>query len=260
MVGRLGLLEAVGLEQVSVWRSTAQGRADLLRDVDWDVEQGEHWVVLGPNGAGKTTLIRIASARTRPSRGVARVLGRQLGRFPLAQLRREVGVVEPVLGRSFYPGQRVIDVVMTGVGGTVLLVADADEGRARDALAVVGAAELAERFFVTCSEGERARILIARALLADAKLLVLDEPTAGLDVPGRLLLLHALGEALSARPELTTITVTHELGSLPPETTHALLLRNGAVVGAGPVEETLTPACVAECFDLPLEVAERVGS
>jgi iron complex transport system ATP-binding protein len=260
MVGRLGPLEAVGLEQVSVWRSTAQGRTDLLREIDWRVGQREHWVVLGPNGAGKTTLIRIASARARPSHGVARVLGRQLGRFPLAQLRREIGVVEPMLARRFYPDQRAVDVVMTGHGGTILLVEEADESSARDALAVVGAAELAERLFVTCSEGERARILLARALVADAKLLILDEPTAGLDLPGRLLLLHALEEALSARPELTTITVTHELEALPPRTTHALLLRQGAIVGSGPIEETLSARSVAECFDLPLEVAERVGS
>ena len=94
---------------------------------------------------------------------------------------------------------------------------------------------VADRAFVTCSEGERARILLARALVADAPLLVLDEPTAGLDMPGRLMLLHALGETLSARPGLTTITVTHDLGSLPPGTTHALLLRDGAVVAAGPL-------------------------
>jgi iron complex transport system ATP-binding protein len=251
-------LEAVGLERVSVWRSGPHGRADLLREIDWQVEGGQRWVVVGPNGAGKTTLIRIVSARTRPSGGVARVLGKQLGRFPLAELRREIGVVEPVLARRFYPDQSALDVVLTGLAGTVLLVEEGDESRARELLRLVGAGALADRRFVPCSEGERARIMLARALVADAPLLVLDEPTAGLDVPGRLLLLHALGEALAARPELTTITVTHELESLPAETTHALLLRHGEVVASGPLQLALTAWNVAVCFDLPLEVAERL--
>jgi iron complex transport system ATP-binding protein len=244
---------------VSVWRSTPAGRADLLREIDWRVERGERWVVLGPNGAGKTTLIRIASARTRPSGGVARVLGRQLGRFPLDVLRREIGVVEPVLGRRFYPDELAVEVVQTGLAGTILLVDDVDGERAREALEHVGAAALAERRIATLSEGERARVLLARALVADAKLLVLDEPGAGLDVPGRLMLRHAVAGALAARPELTTITVTHELESLPPETTHALLLRRGEAVAAGPIDETVTAANVASCFDVPLDVARGLG-
>ena len=217
-------MEAVGLERVSVWRSSPRGRNDILREVDWTVERGQRWVVLGPNGAGKSTLLRIVSARVRPSRGVARILGHEVGRFPLARLHREIGLVDPALGRRFYPDQRAVDVVQTGIAGTILLVEDADERRAREELDLVGAADLADRAFVTCSEGERARILLARALVADAPLLVLDEPTAGLDIPGRLMLLHALGEALAARPGLTTITVTHDLESLPPGTTHALLI------------------------------------
>ncbi|HEY7538154.1 MAG TPA: ATP-binding cassette domain-containing protein [Gaiellaceae bacterium] len=245
---------------MSVWRSSPRGRADLLRDVDWVVNGGERWVVVGPNGAGKTTLIRVVSAQLRPSSGVARVLGRQLGRFPLAELRRRIGDVDPLLSRRFYPDQTALDVVKTGAAGTVLNVEAADEGRARELLALVGVDGLAERHFVSCSEGERARILLARALAAEAALLVLDEPTAGLDLPGRLMLEHALGEALAARPELTTITVTHELGSLPPETTHVLMLRAGAVAAAGPREETLSAENVAGCFDLPLSVARRVAS
>ena len=250
-------MEAVGLERVSVWRSTSRGRKDILREVDWTVASGERWVVLGPNGAGKSTLLRMISARMRPSSGVARILGRQVGRYPLAQLHREIGLVDPALGRRFYPDQRAVDVVETGMAGTILLVEEADERRAREELALVGAAGLADRAFVTCSEGERARILLARALVADAPLLVLDEPTAGLDLPGRLMLLHALAETLRARPGLTTITVTHDLHSLPPGTTHALMLRDAAVVAAGPLGSTLTAANVAACFDVPLNVAER---
>ena len=250
-------MEAVGLERVSIWRTGRDGRKDILLDVDWTVERGQRWVVLGPNGAGKSTLLRIVSARTRPSSGTARILGHQIGRFPLAQLHRDIGLVDPALGRRFYPDQRAVDVVQTGVAGTILLVEDGDDRRAREELALVGATEVADRAFVSCSEGERARILLARALVADAPLLVLDEPTAGLDIPGRLMLLHALGEALEARPQLTTITVTHDLGSLPPGTTHALLLRDGGVVAAGPLAETLTAPHLAAAFDLPLDVVDR---
>jgi iron complex transport system ATP-binding protein len=250
-------LEAVGLERVSVWRSSPRGRKDILREVDWTVERGESWVVLGPNGAGKSTLLRIVSARMRPSSGVARILGHQIGRYPLAELHRRIGLVDPALGRRFYPDQRAVEVVQTGLAGTVLLVEDGGEGKARAALELVGVAEVAERTFVTCSEGERERVLLARALVGDAPMLVLDEPTAGLDLPGRLMLLHAIGEAVAARPDLTTITVTHDLSSLPPETTHALLLNDGAAVAAGPLKETLTAANLATTFGLPLEVVSR---
>jgi iron complex transport system ATP-binding protein len=250
-------LEAVGLERVSVWRSSPRGRKDILRAVDWTVQRGEKWVVLGPNGAGKSTLLRIVSARMRPSSGVARILGHQVGRYPLAELHRQIGLVDPALGRRFYPDQRAVEVVQTGLAGTVLLVEDGGEARARAALELVGVADVAERTFVTCSEGERERVLLARALVGDAPMLVLDEPTAGLDLPGRLMLLHAIGEAVAARPDLTTITVTHDLGSLPPETTHALLVNDGAVVAAGPLKQTLTAASLAATFGLPLEVVSR---
>jgi iron complex transport system ATP-binding protein len=254
-------VEVVGLEGVSVWRSGQRGRTDLLAGVDWTVRRGERWVIAGPNGAGKTTLVRLASAQMRPSGGIARVLGHQLGRYPLAELRRTIGVVDPLLARRFYPDQTALEVVETGHAGTVLLVEDdPDAGRAREALALVGAASLADRTFVTCSEGERARILLARTLVADAALLILDEPTAGLDLPGRLMLAHALGEVLGARPELTTITVTHELDALPQETTHVLMLAAGRVVAAGALAETLTAENVAACFDVPLDVARRVAA
>jgi iron complex transport system ATP-binding protein len=152
----------------------------------------------------------------------------------------------------------VLDVVLTGLTGTVLPVGPLDGveiARAKEALATVGAVELADRPFVLCSEGERARALLARALASDARLLVLDEPSAGLDVGGRLLLLDALEHAIDARPDLTTITVTHELGALPPRTTHALLLRAGAVVAAGSVADAVTAETLAACFDVPAAIA-----
>jgi iron complex transport system ATP-binding protein len=239
-----------------------RGGATILGPLDWTVRAGEHWGVAGPNGAGKTTLLRVASAQMRPSTGSAAVLGGRLGRVQLHQLRSRIGLVEPALARRFYPEQRTIDVVLTGAHGTILpdqelppeLVA-----RARTLIASVGAADLERRLFSSCSEGERARILLARALLTDADLLVLDEPAAGLDLPGRELLLTAFTRTLSDHPGLTTLTVTHHLEELPSVTTHALLVRGGRKVAAGPIDEAITDATLSECFGLPLHVERRDG-
>lgn len=239
-----------------------RGGSTLLEGVDWTVAAGEHWGVAGPNGAGKSTLLRVASAQMRPSAGTAVVLGGRLGRTPLQELRRRVGLVDPALARRFYPQQRALDVVLTGASGTILPaeeLATETVARARALLAEVGAAELELRLFASCSEGERARILLARALLADADLLVLDEPAAGLDLPGRELLLAALDGAFAERPGLTTITVTHHLEELPTATTHALLLRAGRVVSAGPLERSVTDETLSACFGLPLHVERRDG-
>jgi iron complex transport system ATP-binding protein len=249
------MTEAVRFEQVSVRRS---GRV-ILDAVDWTAGEGQHWAVLGPNGAGKTTLLRIASAHMRPTSGRATVLGGRLGAVALPALRRRIGLVEPALGRRFYPVQTALEVAASGFGGTILPDEDADAVRARSLLAAAGVGDLADRLFASCSEGERARILLARSLATDAELLVLDEPAAGLDLPGRELLLRAFDDAVRARPGLTTISATHHLEELSPRTTHALLLRNGAVVGVGRLREVLRDATLTACFGLPLSVEEAGG-
>ena len=241
---------AVRFEGVTVRRS---GRT-ILDAVDWTAARGEHWALLGPNGAGKTTALRVASAQMRPSGGRAFVLGGRLGGVSMPELRRRIGLVEPALGRRFYPVQTAREVVASGFAGTILPEEDADLVRADALLEAVGAGALAARSFATCSEGERARILLARALATDAELLVLDEPAAGLDLPGRELLLRAFDDAVGARPMLTTITATHHLEELSLRVTHALLLREGRVVAAGPLRESLTDDALSACFGLPLTV------
>jgi iron complex transport system ATP-binding protein len=253
--------DAVRFEAVTVWRSSGGARKAILDDVDWTVGAGERWAIAGPNGAGKTTALRVASAQMRPSRGVATILGGRLGSVSMPELRRRIGLVEPALARRFYPEQRVLDVALSGASGSILVVDEpspATVERARALLADVGVAELERQPFAACSEGERARILLARALLGDAELLVLDEPAAGLDLPGRELLLAAFERAAAARPGLTSLTVSHHLEELPSSTTHALLLRAGAVVAAGPADEVLTAEALGACYGLALSV-ERAG-
>jgi iron complex transport system ATP-binding protein len=253
--------EVVGLEGVGLWRSVQGSRRVLLEGVDWTARAGEHWGIVGPNGAGKTSLLRIASAQLRPSEGVARVLGEQIGRVPLQALRRRIGLVEPALGRRFYPAQRAIDVVCSGLSGSILLaggLSEAELARARAALADAGADELERRLFASCSEGERARILLARALVTGGPLLALDEPASGLDLGGRELLLAALDRVVAERPGLATLTVTHHIEELPPATSHALLLRRGRVLAAGPVADALTEETLSDCFGLALRL-ERSG-
>lgn len=244
----------ISLEDVSVRRQ----RRLLLHGVDWRVERGEHWALLGPNGAGKTTLLRIAAARSHPTTGVAHVLGGQLGRTAVAGLHERIGLVEPALLRRFHPTRRGAELVLSGATGTIAVheerLTARDRRRARELLELLGVAGVSDRALADCSEGERARLLLARALMAEPPLLLLDEPTAGLDLAGRELVLASVDALARAQPELTTVTVTHHVEELPRSTTHALLLREGAVVAAGPVAHALTAETLSACFGLPVRV------
>ena len=248
------------VDAVDLWVVDDEGRrVDLLRDVSWTVGAGEAWVLLGPNGAGKSSLVGLAGAARRPSRGTVEVLGQRLGRVDMRALRGLVGVVEPRLDRGFPPGLPLEQVVLSGlVGGTLPPLHGTDPAqreRARGLLADLGCGPLADRRYGDCSAGERQRAQIARALLPDPRLLLLDEPGGVLDLPAREALLTAL-DGLHT-PERSTVVVTHHLEDVPATTTHALLLRGGGVVAAGPVEEVLTPAALSDCFGLPLEVERR---
>ncbi|HET6260054.1 ABC transporter ATP-binding protein [Pseudonocardia sp.] len=247
------------MQGVAVRRSTST----LLRDVDWAVELDERWVVLGPNGAGKTTLLRLAAAELHPTTGSVDVLGERLGRVNVFELRTRIGLTSASLGMRV-PGDEVVrDVVVSagyGVLGRWRERYDAtDTDRAEQLLDALGVRGLAERTFGTLSEGERKRTLIARALMTDPELLLLDEPAAGLDLGGREDLVGRLAK-LAADPDApASVLVTHHVEEIPPGYSHGLLLRGGRVVAAGLLEDVLTDENLTATFGLPLKVQRRRG-
>jgi iron complex transport system ATP-binding protein len=252
----------IELDQLCLWVA-GPPRVDLLHGVTWTVRRGEHWAVLGPNGAGKTSLLSIVSANRHPSAGTADVLGARLGRVDMRALRERIAVVDAPTGARLPRALPLHDVALTGVTGTVLPRYEkyeaSDHERADTELRVVGLERLRDRRFGDCSHGERARALLARALVQQPDLLLLDEASGGLDLPAREALLAAVAGACRDRPDLTSVTVTHHVEELPPTTTHALLLRDGATVTTGPVGDVLTDAAMSETFGLPVRVRHDHG-
>ncbi len=250
--------DVLRFSQVSVLRDGAT----LIDRLDWDVAEGERWVVLGPNGAGKTTLLQLASAHLHPSRGTATILGETLGAVDVFELRPRIGLSSAALAERLPVSERVRDVVLTAsyamVGRWRETYEDMDSGRADELLAALGVAHLAERRFGTLSEGERKRVQIARALMTDPELMLLDEPAAGLDLGGREDLVRRLGLIAADEDAPALVLVTHHVEEIPPGFTHALLLRGGRVVSAGPIGTALTTATLGECFGLALELG-RAG-
>lgn len=238
------------------------GRA-LLADVVWRVGPRERWVVLGANGAGKTSLLRVASLWEHPSRGTVRVFGETLGQTDVRPLRRRIGVASPALADRLRPDLTVTDVVLTGRRGALEpwwhRYDGADRARTEEALASVGAASLADRTFGTLSSGERQRVQLARTLAADPDLLLLDEPTAGLDLGAREDLVGRLGALAANAATPPAVLVTHHVEEIPPGFTHALLLRAGRVVAGGPLLETLTEATLGATFGLAVRLVREDG-
>ena len=244
-------------------RARGGGRAVLLQGVDWTVAAGERWAVIGPNGAGKTTLMAIAGAVGHPSEGRASILGEPLGGTDLRELRRAIGHVDAAMASAFRPRARALEVALTGATATIIprperLTAD-DEARALGLLERMGCSPLLERRFGVLSRGEQQRVLLARALMARPRLLLLDEPTAGLDLPGREIFLGRLDDLARDEPGLAIVQVSHHLEELASSVTHALLLRRGRVVAAGPVAEVLDDAPLSRCFDAPVRVIRDGG-
>ncbi len=255
---------AVRLTGVQVWRwhHESGSRKTLLDDVSWEVCPGEHWALLGPNGAGKTTLLALAAAADFPSRGQVELLGSTMGRTDVARLRQQIGFVDVRDGERFAPMLTVQEVIGTGATGTIGYFEERlttpDVERAEALLGTFGLSPLTERRFATCSQGERKRTLIARALMGQPHLLLLDEPGAGLDLPGRELLLAALAGLSNIDPTLAVVITTHHVEELPSSTSHAMLLRDGSVLAAGAVAQTLTDATLSSCFGMPIRVT-RAG-
>jgi iron complex transport system ATP-binding protein len=253
------------MTEVTVWRWVAleQRRAILLDSVDWTVAAGEHWVLLGPNGAGKTTLLNLAAAFSHPSAGTVEVLGATLGAVDMRTLRERIGTVEPGLARRIRGRLTGFEVVLTGAFGTIAFQPDridpSHRARATRLMADIGISPIAERRFEDCSQGERQRLLLARALMDDPDLLLLDEPTTGLDLPSRERLIASLDAMAETNADLPSVIVTHHLEEIPSTTTHALLLRDGAVVARGPIATTLTGATVSDCFGIEVDVAANAG-
>jgi iron complex transport system ATP-binding protein len=240
-----------------------RGANTLLRDVDWTVELDERWVVLGPNGAGKTTLLRLAAAELHPTSGTVHVLGEQLGRVNVFELRTRIGLTSSALGLRVPNDERVRDVVVSAGWGVLGRWRErydaADTDRADDLLAAMGMRGFADREYGTLSEGERKRTLIARALMTDPELILFDEPAAGLDLGGREDLVARLA-ALAADPDApASVLVTHHVEEIPVGYSHALLLREGAVVAAGLMDDVLTDENLSTTFGVPLSVQKRRG-
>jgi iron complex transport system ATP-binding protein len=235
----------------------------MLADVDWNVRDGERWVVLGPNGAGKTTLLQIAAAALYPSRGAVELLGERFGATDLGELRTRVGLTSSSLADRVPGHEKAFDVVVTAAYGVLgrwrERYDDADVARAQDLLGRVGLRAFVDRRFGTLSEGERKRVLLARALMTDPELLLLDEPAAGLDLGAREALLRLLTRLALDEQAPPTVLVTHHVEEVPIGTTHALLLSRGRSLAAGPVAEVLTGPLLSRAFGLPLEVEQRGG-
>ncbi|MGI5125398.1 ABC transporter ATP-binding protein [Pseudonocardia sp. CA-107938] len=240
-----------------------RGHAALVHDVDWDVELDERWVVLGPNGAGKTTLLRLAAAELHPTTGTVDVLGERMGRVNVFELRTRIGLCTGTLAERVPGDEKVSDVVMSAGYGVLGRWREeyekTDDARAEYLLAALGVGHLADREFRTLSDGERKRTMIARALMTDPELLLLDEPAAGLDLGGREDLLARLTALAADADAPASVLVTHHVEEIPIGYSHGILLREGGVVAAGLLDDVLTDENLTATFGLPLAVQRRRG-
>lgn len=250
--------EVLRLEGVDIVRQSKY----LLSGVDLTVREGERWALIGPNGAGKSTLLSLCGAEAHPTRGTVHVLGHQLGRVEIRQLRESIGHVNP--RHAVRSPLSVREVVLTGATGTADLMGRWEPdpptlARADHLIEMLGLGALTGATWPTMSQGERGRTLIARALLPNPALLLLDEPSTGLDVAAREQFLSTLDHLHDTQPDLATILVTHHLEELPVSTTHAALLAHGQIHAYGRAPDVLTSELVSEAFDYPIGVEYRGG-
>ncbi|MGO4202401.1 ABC transporter ATP-binding protein [Rhodococcus sp. TAF43] len=234
----------------------------LLNGIDVQIEQGQHWVLLGANGAGKSTLLSLLGAVAHPTRGTVHVLGHRLGRVDMRELRSHIGHVNPrhVVERPL----TVRDIVLTGLTNTPEFAqrwqpTEADRERAEELIAMMGMSERLEARWPVLSQGERGRALIARALMPDPPVLLLDEPATGLDLAAREQLLTALDEMRAQHPSMASILVTHHIEEIPTTTTHAILIRDGVIIAQGSAASVITTERISECFDHPIDILRNGG-
>ena len=249
--------EVLRLRGVEVRRDAAV----LLRNVDWTAHENERWILIGPNGAGKTTLLQVAATTLFPSQGTVEVLGERLGEVDIFDLRPRIGLTSAAVAEQVPPDEKVIDLVLTAsyaiLGRWREDYDSADVTRAVELLDALGCAHLIRRKFTTLSEGERKRVQIARAMMPDPELLLLDEPAAGLDLGGREDLLRRLTTLARDPKAPMMVLVTHHVEEVPDGFTHAMLLRRGSVLAAGPVDEVFTARNLSRCFGVQLEIEHR---
>ena len=235
----------------------------ILGPINFSISAGERWVILGPNGAGKSTLLQILATKIFPTTGTVTILDKEMGRVNLFELRTRIGVCGALVAEDIPGDERVKDVVLTAayaVLGRWNEVYDLwDESRALALLTTFGVRELGDRFYATLSEGERKRVQIARALMTDPELLLLDEPAAGLDVGGREDLLRRFAEFSTDSAAPATVLVTHHIEEIPVGTTHALLLKNGVIAVSGPAQQVITSEHISATFGTQIEVSSQAG-
>ena len=235
----------------------------ILGPITWSVEDGQRWVILGPNGAGKTTLLQLLAALIHPTSGKVSILGNRLGAVDVFELRPRIGFTSSAMMEILPSEERVIDIVLTSayaIAGRWQEEYDLwDESRAKALLTTFGVRDLAERTFGTLSEGEKKRVQISRALMADPEVLLLDEPAAGLDLGGREDILHRITQYTSDEQSPVTIIVTHHIEEIPAGTTHALLLKDGIVAHAGPISQVLTEENITEVFGVSVQLQFNGG-
>jgi iron complex transport system ATP-binding protein len=253
------MVAVVDLAGVSIVR----GGSTLLDDITVQIDESDRWVVIGPNGAGKTTLLQVLGAQIHPTGGVAGLLGEVLGTVDVFELRPRIGITSAALAERIPRSERVHDVVVSAsyavLGRWREDYDELDHQRADELLEQLGIGGLVDRTFGTLSEGERKRVQIARALMTDPELLLLDEPAAGLDLSGREALVRTLSELAQDPYAPASVLVTHHVEEIPVGITHALLLKGGRLVAAGPVDETLTAENLSSTFDLPLALSRSGG-
>ena len=238
--------------------SVRRGNRIILGPINFSISEGERWVILGPNGAGKSTLLQILATRIFPTTGRVSILDKTMGSVDIFELRTRIGICGALISEDIPYGEKVKDVVLTAAYAVLGRWNEAydlwDESRAVALLTTFGVRELAEREYGTLSDGERKRVQISRALMADPELLLLDEPAAGLDLGGREDLLRRFTTFAADPLAPASILVTHHIEEIPAGTTHALILKDGKIAISGPVHEVITSTHLSAIFQIPMEV------